>query len=85
MLFTSPEDMIMGKSCQLHQKEVTTQRAARDLKTTSNLVDAAMNFEMEKVQYMYHTGVYTHTCTCAHTYMHIQCTYTQQSCTHPQD
>ena len=44
VLFTAPEDMIMGSTCHIHKREVTSQVAARDLKTTRNLRDSALSY-----------------------------------------
>ena len=50
MLFTSPEDMIVGQSVTLqHRKEVTSATAARRLKTVNRLVTSSMEYEATKV------------------------------------
>ena len=50
VLFTSPDDMVIGRSCQVHQREVTSKQAARELRTTENLVNTALNYKTEKVR-----------------------------------
>ena len=52
VLFTSPDDMVIGRSCQVHQREVTSKQAARELRTTENLVNTALNYKSEKVRYL---------------------------------
>ena len=52
VLFTSPDDMVIGRSCQVHQREVTSKQAARELRTTDNLVNTALNYKAEKVRYL---------------------------------
>ena len=52
VLFTSPDDMVIGRSCQVHQREVTSKQAARELRTTENLVNTALNYKTEKVRYL---------------------------------
>ena len=52
VLFTSPDDMVIGRSCQVHQREVTSKQAARELRTTDNLVNTALNYKAEKVHYL---------------------------------
>lgn len=49
VLFTSPDDMVIGRSCQVHQREITSRQAARELRTTENLINTALNFRAEKV------------------------------------
>lgn len=49
VLFTSPDDMVIGRSCQVHQREITSRQAARELRTTENLINTALNFRTEKV------------------------------------
>ena len=55
VLFTAPEDMIFGSSCHIHKREVATQSAAKQLKTTKNLMDSALNYssENDKVYLIY--------------------------------
>jgi len=48
VLFTSPDDMVIGRSCQVHQREITSRQAARELRTTENLINTALNFRAEK-------------------------------------
>ena len=54
MLFTSPEDMIIGHSVTLqHRKEVTSASAARKLRTVNKLVSSTMDYEPTKVLYVF--------------------------------
>ena len=49
VLFTSPEDMIIGQSAALHRREGTSQAAASHLKTVPNLVSSSLAYHPEKV------------------------------------
>ena len=54
MLFTSPEDMVVGQSVTLqHRKEITSAAAARRLKTVNKLVSSSMDYEPAKVNQYY--------------------------------
>ena len=44
VLFTSPEDMIIGSTVNLSQRETTSQQAAVELKTTGRLLETAMDY-----------------------------------------
>ena len=60
VLFTSPEDMVIGQSVVLqHRKEITSETAATRLKTVNKLVSSSLNYEPNKVR-----------CMCC-----IECTY----------
>ena len=60
VLFTSPEDMIVGQSVTLqHRQEVTSATAAQRLRTVNTLVSSSLDYEPAKVSCM------THLCTCA--------------------
>ena len=47
VLFTAPEDMIIGRACHVYEKEITSKYAARDLRTTSGLMGSALGYSPE--------------------------------------
>lgn len=49
VLFTAPEDMIIGQSCKLHRK-VVTDSAVDGLKTTTRLKESALKYDTEQVR-----------------------------------
>lgn len=50
VLFTSPEDMILGQPVVLqHRKEVTSTAAANKLKTINRLVSSSLGYQPDKV------------------------------------
>ena len=50
VLFTSPEDMVVGQSVTLqYRKDITSAAAARRLKTVNKLVSSSMDYEPAKV------------------------------------
>jgi hypothetical protein len=51
VLFTSPEDMVIGQSVALqHRKEITSETAATRLKTVNKLVSSSLGYEPNKVR-----------------------------------
>ena len=51
VLFTSPEDMLIGQSVVLqHRKEITSERAATRLKTVNRLVSSSLDYQPVKVR-----------------------------------
>lgn len=49
VLFTSPEDMIIGQAVTMHRKQVTSETAAKKLKTVNNLVSSTLTYQPDKV------------------------------------
>ena len=49
VLFTAPEDMIIGQPCRLHHKSLTTHNAADKLKTTTELKESVLKYDTERV------------------------------------
>ena len=50
VLFTSPEDMVIGQSLALHRREGTSQSAAAQLKTVPKLVSSSLAYQPDKVR-----------------------------------
>ncbi len=69
VLFTAPEDMIIGTSIGLHEREVTAQQAVEDLRTTGRLLESAMDYLTEdefntKVMWCVCVGEWVCVCVC---------------------
>ncbi len=54
VLFTSPEDMIIGSTVSFNQREITSQQAAVELKTTGRLLESAMDYHHQADDHFQH-------------------------------
>ena len=48
VLFTAPEDMVLGQACQLHSREVTSRETAHRMKSSQSLVQSALAYGSQK-------------------------------------
>ncbi|KAL5475768.1 hypothetical protein EMCRGX_G025618 [Ephydatia muelleri] len=48
VLFTAPEDMVLGQACQLHSREVTSRETAHQMKSSQSLVQSALAYGSQK-------------------------------------
>ena len=47
ILFTAPEDMVIGKPCRLHRKKNIARNVVQEFKTTDNLRKSIMEYDNE--------------------------------------
>ena len=48
VLFTAPEDMVLGQACQLHCRDITARETVRELNSSHKLVKSVMDYEGQK-------------------------------------
>ena len=48
VLFTAPEDMVLGQACQLHSREITSSKTVHLMKSSQSLVQSALAYRSQK-------------------------------------
>ena len=73
VLFTSQEDMIIGKSCQIHHKEARY-KTASGFNSKTDLFNTTLDYDAEKVCHvcMYLNGFASHSSTVAGLVGHLR-------------